>query len=91
MHNQDPSGREGPVPSAGGIRLRRAVPADAVTIRELTRAAYAKWVPIIGREPRPMMADYDVAVRDHLIDLFYVDDRLTALIETIPATDHLLI
>ena len=91
MQNQDPSGREGPAPSAGGIRLRRAIPADAVTIRELTRAAYAKWVPIIGREPRPMIADYDAAVRDHLIDLLYVDDRVTALIETIPATDHLLI
>ena len=91
MQNQDPSGREGPAPSAGDIRLRRAIPADAVTIRELTRAAYAKWVPIIGREPRPMMADYDAAVRDHLIDLLYVDDRMTALIETIPATDHLLI
>ena len=91
MQNQDPSGREGPVPSAEGIRLRRAVSADAATIRELTWAAYAKWVPIIGREPRPMIADYDAAVRDHIIDLLYVDDRLMALIETIPATDHLLI
>lgn len=91
MQNQDPIARKGPAPSAGGVELRRAVPADAAAIRELTRAAYAKWVPVIGREPRPMMADYDAAVRDHLVYLLYVGDRLTALIETIPAADHLLI
>ena len=31
--------------------LRQAVAADAPAIRDLTRAAYAKWVPLIGREP----------------------------------------
>jgi len=88
MQNQD---SRGTALRAEGVRLRRAIPADAAAIRELTRAAYAKWVPVIGREPRPMMADYDVAVRDHLIDLLYADNRLMALIETIPAADHLLI
>ena len=34
--------------------LRRATPRDAEAVRALTRAAYAKWVPLIGREPRPM-------------------------------------
>ncbi len=70
---------------------RRATPADASAIRELTRAAYAKWVPVIGREPKPMVADYDAAVRRHLIDLLYAGDHLAALIETIPAPGHLLI
>jgi ribosomal protein S18 acetylase RimI-like enzyme len=71
--------------------LRPAVPTDASAIRELTRDAYAKWVPVIGREPRPMMADYAQAVRRHRIDLMYVDGVLAALIETIQQTDHLLI
>ena len=42
---------------------------DASAVRELTRTAYAKWVPVIGREPKPMGADYDRAVRDHIVDL----------------------
>jgi GNAT superfamily N-acetyltransferase len=71
--------------------LRPAVPTDASAIRGLTRDAYAKWVPVIGREPKPMMADYAEAVRKHRIDLLYVDRVLAALIETIPETDHLLI
>jgi len=71
--------------------VRRATIADAVTVRELTRAAYAKWVPVLGREPRPMIADYDAALRDHLIDLLQVDGGLAALIEMAPKADHLLI
>lgn len=27
-------------------------------LRTLVRAAYARWVPLIGREPRPMVDDY---------------------------------
>jgi hypothetical protein len=57
----------------------------------LTRDAYAKWVPLIGREPWPMIADYDVAVRDHLIDLLTVDGELVALVEMIAQSDYLLV
>ena len=71
--------------------LRRAVAADAPAVRQLTRDAYAKWVPLIGREPKPMTADYDAAIRNHRIDLLYLEGELVALIETIPEADHLLI
>jgi GNAT superfamily N-acetyltransferase len=73
------------------IELRQAVVADARAIRDLTRQAYAKWVPVIGREPKPMTADYAVAVRRHRFDLLYVERILAALIETISHPDHLLV
>jgi GNAT superfamily N-acetyltransferase len=74
------------------IDLRRAVPEDAPAILALTRAAYAKWVPVIGREPKPMTADYDAAVQHHLIDLIEAaKGGIAALIETIPETGSLLI
>jgi ribosomal protein S18 acetylase RimI-like enzyme len=76
---------------AGEAEIRRAAASDACAIRELTRSAYAKWVPVIGREPLPMAADYDAAVRDHLIDLLYIGGEVVALVETILAADHLLI
>jgi hypothetical protein len=75
---------------AGHKTVRRATIADAVTVRELTRAAYAKWVPLLGREPRPMTADYDAAVRDHLIDLLHGGGEAVALLEVAPKADHLL-
>ena len=79
------------MPTPAGTELRQAVAADALAIRDLTRAAYAKWVPVIGREPKPMTADYEEAVRKHRFDLLYQDGKLAALIETICGADHLLI
>jgi ribosomal protein S18 acetylase RimI-like enzyme len=48
-------------------------------------------VPIIGREPRPMTADYEQAVVEHLIDIFEDGSAPAALIEMKAACDHLLI
>jgi ribosomal protein S18 acetylase RimI-like enzyme len=71
--------------------LRQALVDDADAIRELTREAYAKWVPVAGREPKPMGADYDTALRDHRFDLLEADGALAALIETTREGDELLI
>ena len=73
------------------MELRQATAADAGAIRDLTRQAYAKWVPLIGREPKPMMANYEDAVGKHRFDLLHVDGTLAALIETIREADHLLV
>jgi N-acetylglutamate synthase-like GNAT family acetyltransferase len=73
------------------MELRQATPADAAAIHELTRQAYAKWVPLIGREPKPMTANYDEAVAKHRFDLVHIDGMLAALIETIREPDHLLV
>jgi ribosomal protein S18 acetylase RimI-like enzyme len=72
-------------------QLRRATPADAPIVRQLVRDAYAKWVPILGREPIPMQADYDLAVREHEVDLVYAGGELAGLIEMILYPDHLFI
>lgn len=71
--------------------LCRATSADAVAVRDLVRAAYAKWVPLLGREPKPITADYDVAVRDHVVDVLRLDGKAAALIEMEPEDDHLLV
>jgi GNAT superfamily N-acetyltransferase len=73
------------------LEFRRAGENDAETVRALTHAAYAKWVPVIGRRPKPMNADYEHAVRAHLIELAYLDGELAGLIELIPAANHLLL
>ena len=73
------------------MEFRRAGPDDAASVRALTRKAYAKWCEVIGREPLPMTADYDHAVRHHVIDLAYIDARLVGLVEMIPREGDLLI
>jgi N-acetylglutamate synthase-like GNAT family acetyltransferase len=73
------------------VHFRRATAIDATAVQTLTRAAYAKWVPLIGREPKPMTADYAHAVRAHVVDLYERDGELLGLVEMIPQSDHLLI
>jgi ribosomal protein S18 acetylase RimI-like enzyme len=73
------------------MMLRSATPADASAIRALTREAYAKWVPVIGREPMPMTVDYVEAVQKHRIDLLYRSGELAALIEMVAQVDCFLI
>lgn len=73
------------------VSIRRAEASDAERVRALTRSSYAKWVPVIGREPLPMAADYERAVRDHVIDLLFVGTELAGLVETVNEGDHLLV
>lgn len=71
--------------------IRRATQSDAAAVRDLTRAAYSKWTSIIGREPKPMQADYAEAIQHHLVDLLFADGELAGLIETVPEPTLLLI
>jgi len=80
-----------PMPE-GSVYTRGAKPGDAAAIAALTHEAYSKWIPVIGRPPKPMTADYGAAVRDHLFSLLCTaDDRIVALVEMIRAPDHLLV
>ncbi len=71
--------------------FRPAHPGDADAIRGLVLRAYAKWVPVVGREPRPMTADYDRAVLEHDFDLAFAAGALAGLAETELRADHLWI
>lgn len=73
------------------VSLRRAEPADAEAIGLLTREAYAKWVPLIGREPLPMTVDYAQALAAHRFHLLHVGQDLAALIETVVDGEQLLV
>jgi GNAT superfamily N-acetyltransferase len=76
---------------ARDVAIRPAVDDDAERIRDLVRAAYTKWVPVIGREPAPMQADYRRAVRQHRIDILDVDGAMAGVLECIVRDDHLWI
>jgi ribosomal protein S18 acetylase RimI-like enzyme len=60
--------------------LRKATPADAPAIAALTDAAYAKYIPRLGRKPQPMNADYRQMAAEHPIWLLYLDLQLAGLL-----------
>jgi len=80
-----------PLHRSPDLSIRRAGAGDAACVLALTRQAYAKWVPVIGREPLPMAADHDRAVREHIVDLLLVGAEPAGLIEMVDEGDHLLI
>src|SRR3546814_11520336 len=80
-----------PMPPEPFVEFRTARSEDAGMIQDVVRSAYAKWVPLIGREPRPMNADYERAVQEHRIDLMYLGLRMVGLVEMMLRDDHLWI
>lgn len=69
----------------------RAKPTDAAAVRLLVRSAYAKWVAVTGREPLPMTADYESAIKNHIIDMIMMNGEIIGLIELVPEQDCVLI
>jgi len=70
---------------------RPAGPADVEAITALVREAYAKYLPRMGQEPKPMTADYGRAVAEHQMWVVEEDGRLAAVLELIPEQDYLMI
>ena len=50
---------------AAGLALRRAGPDDRDAVVALQRAAYARNRALLGREPLPLLADYEQILRDY--------------------------
>lgn len=72
--------------------LRPARRTDARGIADLVRRAYARWAPVVGHaEPGPRRADYVRAIADHPIWVVEEDGRLVAVLELLPAADHLMV
>jgi GNAT superfamily N-acetyltransferase len=47
-----------------GVALRRARPKDAARLRDIARTSYARYIERMGREPGPMVDDYDRRVAE---------------------------
>lgn len=73
------------------IKIKRGTTKDAQDIRALIREAFAKWIPVTGREPWPMSVDYKEALQKHRFDLLTINGTLAAVLETVSHDDYLLI
>jgi ribosomal protein S18 acetylase RimI-like enzyme len=67
--------------------IRRATAGDVARIRAIARAAYAKYVPRIGREPAPMVADFDAEVAAHHVVVIEAAGRVGGYMVAWPEAD----
>jgi len=71
--------------------IRLARPDEHAAVRDLVLAAYAKWVPIIGREPMPMTADYEALVSEGHVHVMLEGTALCGVLVLLVEPDHVLI
>jgi ribosomal protein S18 acetylase RimI-like enzyme len=73
------------------VIIRRVSAGDVPTIAAITTAAYAKYVPLLGRKPQPMTADYEQIVAHHPVWLLCLGDQPAGVLVLMKETDYLLI
>jgi ribosomal protein S18 acetylase RimI-like enzyme/Icc-related predicted phosphoesterase len=71
--------------------LRPAGPDDAGAIEACVRAAYAKYVPRLGREPEPMRADYRALVDAGQVHVLLAQGAVIGALVLMNRGDHLFI
>ena len=89
MNGTFPNGR--PMKAARGERLRPGGREDVDDIRACVRAAYRKYVPRMGKEPGPMLADFESQVAAGQVTVLEAAGRLQGLIVMFPQGDHLFV
>jgi GNAT superfamily N-acetyltransferase len=73
------------------ITIRCAAAPDIDAVHAVTAAAYARYIPRIGREPSPMTTDYGDAVRDGRTWLAVRDGQVVGVAVVVDCDDHLLL
>ncbi len=69
-------------------------PADAADLAALLRvvdAAYARYVPRIGKQPGPMLDDYGARIRLHQVWVIEDAGAVAGLVVLVAEADHLLL
>jgi ribosomal protein S18 acetylase RimI-like enzyme len=71
--------------------LRAATIDDLGPVRDIVRAAYAKYVPRIGREPGPMLDDYARLIQDGHVHVVEHDGVVLGVLVLMPQDDAMLL
>ncbi len=77
--------------AAGRIVLRAAVPSDAARVAECVTAAYAQWIPRIGRKPWPMLQDYAAVIDAEIVIVAIVEGVIEGVLVLSVTDDGFLI
>ncbi len=67
--------------------IRQATAADAENVRAIAQAAYAKYVPRIGREPAPMAADFAAYIARDVVVVIEADGQVRGFMIAWPESE----
>ena len=72
-------------------KVRPAVADDLGAVQALVNAAYAHYIPRLGRAPGPMTDDYAAAIAQGFVHVIEMDSMLMGLVVLIAEPDALLV
>lgn len=64
----------------GTIRLRRATRDDTAAVTACVCRAYLPWIPIVGRQPGPMLEDYATVIARHQVHVAERDGEVIGVL-----------
>ena len=73
------------------IDIRVAAVADRPAVEAIVQAAYAVYVPRIGRKPAPMLDDYAALIRENRVHVLSSDGVLLGMAVLIPEDASMLL
>lgn len=71
--------------------IRQANPGDEANIRDCAEQAYRRYVPVIGRKPAPMVADFAAQIDAGHVHVAADGDVFQGFIVFFPKGDHMLL
>ncbi len=71
--------------------IRRATLADSRDVERVTAEAYAKYVPVLGREPQPMTADAAQLIAEHPVWVLAIEGHTAGVLVLKEEPDALLV
>ncbi len=69
--------------------IRLAQPTDLAHIERCARRAYAIYVERIGREPAPMVADFESSIENKELHVFEAESQIFGYVVFYPRGDHI--
>lgn len=73
------------------MSIRKAVMSDHDLVKTCARRAYGIYVDRIGREPAPMVADFEAAIKAGHLHVLAGDDFVKGFVVFYPRDDHIQI
>lgn len=60
--------------------IRLAQPEEREAVAALVDAAYSKWIPVVGRKPAPMLADYEKLIADGVVYTIAPEENIVGVL-----------
>jgi len=71
--------------------IRLAHPGDLAAVEAVVTAAYARYVPLIGQKPGPMLDDYSALIEKQRVHVLVADGEVAGILVLLPDDGAMLL